>query len=733
MEIETRKQGKIVVEVKDSHGAQAPIQGCQVNITPTTTAQQNVSRVCEGVTDTDGKFECFCDPGTYTVEVTAFKKTDSHTVTVEEGQTDYVNVGIRIGFNSETRVKTEGRDVLLPSEETTEGTLIVFSASHELPSEDFKIDLTTSGGSILRKQFKAKRAEATIDTHGQSGEITLKAILSDNPQIVLTKSFFVLPQRAQNVSGSMGVAMRRTATSPTSDLPLWLVIKNTTEDIRFDNYLRFMDLVLCGDGRADTDGKRAVQDSFNRLSKKRALPYNDVDAYRLLKVATEAFLMVNCGVALPLITGGRAIDQGFRDLTFTQPDLEELIHRVSLDPRQVDLDNLWRNYLKPLVNGLAKNVTDETIPYLALIRDKLGDVRLKNSFFAADDSRIDMPQAERCFGILRSKITNPCLIELIWSYWHEEGMLVQTMNALSQRFQNIRGPGDHDPLAMLEIDPLRPLNNLLWGHIQDEQHRLSVVRRAYEYDHHYGLSLYGKAVPALRPADSRSKFLEAFHNLLYLCSIFFKEDDDTTVIADAFPLMNALKEVHFVLTEGAHNQFGDLPSTARIEMLIQQYILARPEFREFLPTRIMVAYPEPWMDRVDAMKKLQGWTDVSIREFNGLGMFGEQILLTIRYGAWSTVNDAQQASNWARFWRPEIQGYIHSYRAVTGVDLTNEVTDTRQAADRYLQPSIHLRNRLAMQLRGSLPAASQMALEPGDDAMQPGVSRGLMIQQRRNR
>ena len=43
------------------------------------------------------------------------------------------------------------------------------------------------------------------------------------------------------------------------------------------------------------------------------------------------------------------------------------------------------------------------------------------------------------------------------------------------------------------------------------------------------------------------------------------------------------------------------------------------------------------MDRVDAMKKLQGWTDTSVLHFRNLGMFGEQILLSIRYGAWSAV------------------------------------------------------------------------------------------------
>ena len=137
-------------------------------------------------------------------------------------------------------------------------------------------------------------------------------------------------------------------------------------------------------------------------------------------------------------------------------------------------------------------------------------------------------------------------------------MLVQTTNAITRRFQNVRGATTHDPLANLEVDPLRPLNNLLWGYVQDEQHRLSVVRRNYEYDHHYGLRLDGRAVQGMNPADTRSKFLEAFHNLLRLGTTFFKQDDDTTVKADAFPVLNALKEVHLILTEGQHNQFGDL-------------------------------------------------------------------------------------------------------------------------------------------------------------------------------
>ena len=125
--------------------------------------------------------------------------------------------------------------------------------------------------------------------------------------------------------------------------------------------------------------------------------------------------------------------------------------------------------------------------------------------------------------------------------------------------------------------------------------------------------------------------------------------------------------MHLILTEGQHNQFGDLTSTARVEMLMQEWLLARPEFREFLPTRTSVAYPEPWMDRVDAMKKLQGWTDTSVLHFRNLGVFGEQILLGIRWGFWGDVQEPEQAFNWVRLFRPQIQGYIHAYRAVAGV------------------------------------------------------------------
>ena len=149
--------------------------------------------------------------------------------------------------------------------------------------------------------------------------------------------------------------------------------------------------------------------------------------------------------------------------------------------------------------------------------------------------------------------------------------------------------------------------------------------------------------------------------------------------------------MHLLLAEGAHNQFGDLPWTARAEMLMQQWLLARPEMRDFLQAAPWCPTRSPGWPPVDTMKTLQGWTDSRVTHFRDLGVFGEQILLSIRYGDWIDVNDEEAAKNWARYWRPEIQGYLHAYRAVTGVDLTN--ADTVDST----MPAIHLQKRLAMQ------------------------------------
>lgn len=514
---------------------------------------------------------------------------------------------------------------------------------------------------------------------------------------------------AREPDGPLEVSLRRSDIVDTYDLPLWSVIRASTDKMSFNNYAAWMDRVFCRRG----EGWRDELALFVR----HALPFPDMISYKALKVATEAFLVANCGVAMAV--GDLTVPEEWK--ARIEPSLNrERFDHLSEDERdeRLGLDRgdtagrLWRRYLVPadLTGDLdgdedgAGGGSIETLPYLALIRQKLPEARI--------ELRADAEQnVELCYEIMGRKLTSPCFLELIWSYWHEEGMLVQTMDAISRRFQN-RGRGLRDPLAGFALDPLRPLNNLLWGYVQDEQHRLTLARRVYEYDHEYGISLYGRSVPRPRSADPRSRFLEAFHTLLHRASIFYKEDDDTTMIADPFPILNALRDVHLLLAEGAHNQYGDLPWTARQEMLLQQWLLARPELREFLPTRLMVAYPEPWMDRVDAMKKVQSWSDTSVRYFHDLAVFGEQLLLSIRFGDWSSVVDRNQAGNWARYWRQEVQWYIHAYQAVTGVDLSADTADVRNAQlppDRFTQPAFLMHQRLLEQRR----RVARLSLAPG--------------------
>ena len=547
-----------------------------------------------------------------------------------------------------------------------------FPAGGPLPSGPYQIDVLGFYHNIL--QVKAPSVTLRyIDQAGAAGPPSLKDNAELASAIVDTVKGATAPggggfgsSAPRNPNDPLPVSLRRSDIGDTADEWLWSAIRNRTSALSFHQYKVYMDGIFCC-----THGIPESKPMKNRDLEMR-LPFPGVESYSILKVATELYLMQECGLGID----GRI--QGY--LT------EERRRRERQSLTTAELNQQREDYLEQLQNEPAVR---PILPYFRVVRNNLSGVPLKNRHVIPPN----------CYGILSSKLDAPCMLELIWSYWHEEGMLVQALNAISLRFQNRRITNGPDPLASFDIDPLRPLSNLLWGYVRDEQHRLSIPQRAYEYDHHYGISLDGKAVPALRSADSRSKFLEAFHKLLHLCSMFYKQDDDTTVRADAFPILNGLKEVHLLLGEGAHNQYGDLPWNARLEMMMQQYLLARPEMREFIPIKVMVGYAEPWMGVADSMKRLQGWSDTSVTHFRNLGVFGEQILLSIRFGNWSDVHVPDSAGNWARYWRPEIQGYTHAYRSATGVDLDGDLVSVKLTRDVYAPPSVHLQRRLTEQAR----------------------------------
>lgn len=520
-----------------------------------------------------------------------------------------------------------------------------------------------------------------------------------------------IPVDVRRVSTQVPVSLGRPDVQLTPDQGLWVAIRNRTEAISFARYKVFIDEVLC---QSNPQYRRSGSQDVNpgaigapsldqrRLELKQRPAIYGGDAFNLLKFATEVFLLVQAGVVKKNAVGDYIL---IDPASYNSAD-----ERPRLGGIEADLDKITE--LLTDYFGQSAN-----LPYLDLVLARLPVLAESMPF---------------CEERLHARVSSPSMLELIWSYWHEEGMLVQTMKALAMRFENRRSPGEKDPLANLELDPLRPLNNLLWGYIQDEYRQITVLRRAYEYDHHYGLSLVGKAVPTVNGADSRSKFIEAFHNLLHRTARFFKEDSDTTVIADGFPLLNALREVHLLLAEGAHNQFGDLPWAARVQMLSEQWLLARPEMQEFLRGRYMVPYQEEWMGAVDAMKRMQGWTDTSVSHFYNLAVYGERILLSVRYGNWIAIdNTHEQAKNWARYWRPELQGYLHAYNTATGVDLAVDVTNSQDVAVRYAQPSLLLSKRLVS--AGTRPVLPVAATKDSPQLPVNGTSQAAQLPARARR
>lgn len=483
---------------------------------------------------------------------------------------------------------------------------------------------------------------ANLDTRGMvPGAWIVRAVftqLSDGPDrgaaCVGETDPFEVTERPLASGDDLSVRLRRAAVEPTPDQALWVAIRSSTTALGFRGYRAFLDGVV-GEQLFGRGGRRA--DPVRRHGPGLA----GVDPYELLQVATAVFMMSHCGV------------DPRHDLDF-HLDLGAESRRLDRDVVSGQLEAEYRQQLEllPADGGL------EVLPYLALIRGKLGDVAV-----TGDADR----RARILDGILRERLVRPCLIDLVWSFWMECAGLPQAIDAITWRFQNrSSGPAGRDPLAGLDVDPLRPLNDLIWGLVQNARagHLLTPARRIDEYEHALGVGIR----PRGGTADPRTRFMESFHHLLALCAEFYRDDDNMTIRADAFGLLNALREVHLMLSEGSGNAWRGITWTTRQEMLVEQYVLSRPEMREFLPSRTMVAYPEDWMGPLETMNRLQGWSDVSILHYLTLATAGEQLLVGIRFGDWTQVQEADRAANWARYWRPEVQGYANAHRAVTGVD-----------------------------------------------------------------
>uniref|UniRef100_UPI004056DAE3 hypothetical protein n=1 Tax=Candidatus Electronema sp. TaxID=2698783 RepID=UPI004056DAE3 len=273
------------------------------------------------------------------------------------------------------------------------------------------------------------------------------------------------------VQSRSDVTLQRSKSFPTKDQALWAAIRSSTNAVRFERYQQFIDLVFDG---AAYEGQGIVQQGESNTTKRKWprenppkklsnwLPNLNIYgpySYTVLKMATQAFLALQCGLK-PSVTDG--LSDLFANFIGGDAARSENL-KSFLNERPLDADEeAMRSFeVTDIAQQLSQymDVGNGNLPYLNRIARALIAIGPKEE----TDGYETLPYYNY---ILQHRVTNPSLIELIWSYWHEEGMLAQTMNAIALRFQNQRS-GPNDPLAELEIDPLRPLNNMIWGFVQD--------------------------------------------------------------------------------------------------------------------------------------------------------------------------------------------------------------------------------------------------------------------------
>lgn len=575
-------------------------------------------------------FEADCEQGEYVIRCQAFGKPVQYRFTVEpDCPLEEIDLDLELGFRLTLHHYGSHEERLVPAAHGLVGKRLLVRAESMVDAE-----IESYQWRELREGLITQLGREAEVVFGQAGGAVIEATIFERQALTHAPrararallEFPVSEPDVRRIGGHINVTLDRSPTQPTLDEALWTAILERTHAISFRPYREFLHRVFELDEHSD------LRDAARSVGRRTEL--GSVGAYQVLKYVTEAFLLTHCGVYIDHHRHGHRYDH---------PD-DGWQHGHSRE----DMERRLREYLgEPPRLPYLRRVIDAAFPYFE--RDARGDDRL-----------------------LFAGIDHPLLIELFHEYWLEQGMMMQTIEAVSQRFQNIRSIGDRDALANLEIDPLRPLNTVLYAWDRAKPDRLTVQQRTLEYLYGYGLPLSTRGISRIRPAEVRSNFLDAYHNLLYRVTVFYKEDAQTTVISDAFPVLNALKEVHQVLSLGAHNSFFGTTFQARAETLMMQFMLARPEMRDFLQSRAMVTYEAAWMPQVDAMKTLQGSDDLSITYYNDLAVYGEQLLLSIRFGDWAAIDHEDSAKHWARIFKRVVLGFINAYRAVTGLDLTNQ-------------------------------------------------------------
>ena len=139
--------------------------------------------------------------------------------------------------------------------------------------------------------------------HAGTAFVEATALESDKPtnqsparqsraEVHLSSAFIVSAAPVQTVRGNLGVTLHRGASEPTLDEALFYLVRNRTHAISFDRYRRFMNRILLWE-----ENQRLPEPLERRLRDLGAHLYG-TGPYQVLKLATEIFLLMECGVPL---------------------------------------------------------------------------------------------------------------------------------------------------------------------------------------------------------------------------------------------------------------------------------------------------------------------------------------------------------------------------------------------------------------------------------------------------
>ena len=223
------------------------------------------------------------------------------------------------------------------------------------------------------------------------------------------------------------VRLARPDQGATSDQLLWMLVRNRTDAISFNNFDRFANSVFTGNPRRRP--RTSPRSPTSRTERGHSSWARSVSTRtEILRTAAEYFLMHEVGLIVQRINRppiGPVVVTDVPSADYEPIDIDFEAYRMNGRRPPVDwVGELRASYYRDL-RGLA-GTTPRVLPYFEQIIRRLSQI---------DGRPVDLLEEQMrfcdCYGVLPGRVIGPLAIELIWSYWHEEGMLAQTLNAIA--------------------------------------------------------------------------------------------------------------------------------------------------------------------------------------------------------------------------------------------------------------------------------------------------------------